>query len=55
MSLAASTQPAEHSSMQLEESAIDSAAVDPAAVAAAAAMSDLSDLPTAAAAGQLQR
>jgi hypothetical protein len=46
---------ADHTSMELEESALDSTAVDPATAAAAAAMSDLSDLPSAAIEGQLQR
>lgn len=40
--------------MEHEESSIDSTAVDPAAVAAAAAMSDLSDEPSPAFPGQLQ-
>ena len=45
-------QPTDHTSMELEESAINSAAVDSATVAAAAAMSDLSDHAPAAIAGQ---
>ena len=40
--------------MELEESALDSTPVDSDTAAAAAAMSDLSDLPTPAADGQLQ-
>lgn len=55
MSLAASPQPADPTSMELEQSAIDSAAADPATAAAVAAMSDLSDQPSPAIAGQLQR
>ena len=46
---------ADHTSMDLEESTLDSTAVDSATAAAAAAMSDLSDLPSPAIAGQLQR
>lgn len=53
MSLAAPTQHADHTSMELEESTIVSAAVDPASAAAAAAMTDLSDQASAAIAGQL--
>lgn len=52
MSLAAPTQLAEHTSMQLDESALHSTAVDPAATAAAVAMSDLSDLTSPAVDGQ---
>ena len=55
MSLAASTQPAEHISMQLEESAIDSTAADPASAAAAAVLVALPQPTVGAAAGQLQR
>jgi hypothetical protein len=46
---------AEHTNMELQESAIDSPAVDPAIAAAAAAMSDLSAEAAAAIAGQWQR
>jgi hypothetical protein len=46
---------ADPTNMELEESAIDSTALDPASAAAAAAMSDLSDQPSPAIAGQLQR
>jgi hypothetical protein len=42
MSHAASTQPAKPINMELEESSIDSAAVDSSIAAAASAMSDLS-------------
>jgi hypothetical protein len=45
---------ADGTNMELEESTLDSTAVDSATAAAAAAMSDLSDLPTPAIAGQLQ-
>jgi hypothetical protein len=45
----------EHSNMEIESSPIDSAAVDSATAAAATAMSDLSDQPSAAIAGQPQR
>ncbi len=56
MAHAAPTQPAEPTNMQLEESAVHSAAVDPAGVAAAAAaLTDLSDQSSSATAGQLQR
>jgi hypothetical protein len=48
-------QPTEHTSMELEESAVDSTAVDSATAAAAAAMSDLSDQASAAIAGQWTR
>lgn len=55
MSLAASSQPADHTGMELEDSTVVSAAVDPASAAAAATMSDLSDHAAAAMAGQSQR
>lgn len=51
MSLAASTQPADHTGMELEDSTFVSA-VDPASAAAAAAMTDLSDQASAAVDGQ---
>jgi hypothetical protein len=53
MSHAALTPSAERTSMDLEESTIASAAVDPASAAAAAAMTSLSDQASAAIAGQL--
>ena len=53
VTIPASTSTAEHTNMELEESAINSTAVDPAAAAAAAAMTDLSDQASAAIAGQL--
>jgi hypothetical protein len=55
MSLPTPAQAAEHTSMELEESTIVSAAVDPASAAAAAAMTDLLDQASAAMAGQLPR
>jgi hypothetical protein len=53
MSLASPTQPAEPASMQLEESAVDSIAVDPAIAAAAATLAALPQPAAAAAAGQV--
>lgn len=53
MSHAALTQPAEHTSMQLEESSIDPTAVDPTIAAAAATLVALPQPATAAAAGEL--
>ena len=55
MSHTASPQPAEHTSMQLEISAIDTTAVDPVAAAAAAALLALPQAADAVAAGQSQR
>ena len=53
MSLAAPAQPAEPTSMQLEESAVDSTAVDSNIAVAAAALVALPQPATAAAAGQV--
>ncbi len=44
----------DHTNMELASSTVDSAAVDSATAAAAAAMSDLSDVPSPAIDGQLQ-
>ncbi len=54
MSLAAEMSNDDHTSMQLDESAINSTAVDSATAAASTAMSDLSDLAPSAIAGQLR-